>query len=184
MKSALEDLKEFHRVFQAAASDRPTIVDEATYRLRRELIREEVQELLDAMRDDNLVEIADGLADACYVIIGTAVAYGIPLDKVWEEVHRSNMEKAAHCEACAGTGEFDERIGGISTSGMVPCPDCDGLGVQVTYRPDGKVLKPKGWTPPRIREVIGLERRKNPHRFGEAMVKIEGCPLRREGDQI
>ncbi len=143
MKQALEDLKEFHRVFQAAAADRPTLPDEATYLLRRELIREECQELLDAMRDDNMVEIADGLADLCYVVIGTAVSYGIPLDKVWKEVHRSNMAKASRCD-CLTAGRH--------------CLKCNDTGYIVTRRPDGKVLKPEGWTSPQIRDILESEK--------------------------
>jgi predicted HAD superfamily Cof-like phosphohydrolase len=54
---------------------------------------EELQELLDAMHSEDAVAIADGLADLLYVVFGTAVAYGIPMDEVFVEVHRSNMTK-------------------------------------------------------------------------------------------
>lgn len=94
MKQALDQLKEFHRVFRAAARDTVGVPDAATIALRAQLMREELDETITAMQQDDLVEIADGLADLCYVAIGTAVAYGIPLDKVFEEVHRSNMMKA------------------------------------------------------------------------------------------
>ena len=42
---------------------------------------------------DDIVEIADALADIIYIACGTAVSYGIPLDKIWETVHNSNMAK-------------------------------------------------------------------------------------------
>jgi predicted HAD superfamily Cof-like phosphohydrolase len=57
------------------------------------LITEEFNELCDAEEANDLVEIADALADIIYIACGTAVSYGIPLDKVFEEVHRSNMAK-------------------------------------------------------------------------------------------
>ena len=94
MKAALEQLKEFHRVFRAASRDTVGTPDTATKTLRIMLMREELEETINAMNCDDLVEVADGLADLCYVAIGTAVSYGIPLDKVFEEVHRSNMAKA------------------------------------------------------------------------------------------
>jgi hypothetical protein len=61
--------------------------------LRMALLTEEVRELYDAAMADDIVKIADGIADIAYVVIGTAVAYGIPFDAVFAEVHRSNMTK-------------------------------------------------------------------------------------------
>jgi predicted HAD superfamily Cof-like phosphohydrolase len=60
---------------------------------RRKLLGEEVGELGDALDERNMVKIADGLADIVYVVFGTAYTYGIPLNAVLEEVHRSNMTK-------------------------------------------------------------------------------------------
>jgi predicted HAD superfamily Cof-like phosphohydrolase len=63
--------------------------------LRRKLIDEEVnEELLKAIDNDDIVEIADAGADAIVVIIGTLIAYGIPTKAVWRAVQRSNMAKA------------------------------------------------------------------------------------------
>src|ERR1700681_37906 len=61
--------------------------------LRFRLVREELNELLDALQEKNLVEIADALADTLYVVFGTASAYGIPIADVFLEVHRSNLTK-------------------------------------------------------------------------------------------
>ena len=61
--------------------------------LRIRLMVEEVVETCRGILTGNLVETADGLADSLYVVFGTAIAYGIPIDKVFEEVHRSNMSK-------------------------------------------------------------------------------------------
>lgn len=61
--------------------------------MRRDLLREEYQEYLDAEDADDLVGIADALGDMVYVIYGTALTYGINLPAVLKEIHRSNMSK-------------------------------------------------------------------------------------------
>jgi len=61
--------------------------------LRRELIREEVQETIDAIWQDDLVEIADGIVDSIVVLLGTAVTYGIDIRPIWDEIHKTNMLK-------------------------------------------------------------------------------------------
>lgn len=61
--------------------------------LRRQLILEECVEFVDAQREDDMVGIADAFADLIYVIVGASLEYGIPLDKVFDEVQRSNMTK-------------------------------------------------------------------------------------------
>lgn len=72
----------------------PTIeIDESLAKLRIALLEEEVGEFVDAVTDLDLVAIADALADVVYVAYGTAVTYGIDLDMVLSEVHRSNMSK-------------------------------------------------------------------------------------------
>lgn len=58
------------------------------------LIKNKSDELVQSLLDGNLVGIADGIADVLYVVIGTAVAYGINIQEVFNEVHRSNMSKA------------------------------------------------------------------------------------------
>lgn len=74
--------------------ERPNIdVDDALAGLRTALLEEEVQELAVASEARDLVGIADALADIVYVVYGTALTYGIDLDLVLREVHRSNMSK-------------------------------------------------------------------------------------------
>jgi len=79
--------------FEQDIGDEPSLADRALVDFRMDLIREEVTELGDALRDDDIVEFADAIADTLYVVLGTALALGIPLDRVWDEVHRSNMAK-------------------------------------------------------------------------------------------
>jgi predicted HAD superfamily Cof-like phosphohydrolase len=83
----------FHRAFGLPRGTAPALPDQAVRNLRRNLLAEEWQEYLTAESEDDIVEIADALADMIYIACGTAVAYGIPLDKVFAEVHRSNMAK-------------------------------------------------------------------------------------------
>ena len=61
--------------------------------LRYELIKEELNELEEAMKTKNLKEVADALTDILYVTYGAGYAYGIDLDKCFKEVQRANMSK-------------------------------------------------------------------------------------------
>lgn len=83
----------FHRTFDIAVNPVPTVVDEQTRGLRITLIQEEFDELKEALAAENLPSIAKEMADLLYVVYGTAVTYGIDMDPVFREVHRSNMSK-------------------------------------------------------------------------------------------
>jgi len=87
------DVKEFHQAFGQRIGEKPEFPDEDERKLRVKLLREEVIEYLDGESFNDLVEVADALADIIYIACGTAVSYGIPLDDVFAEVHRSNMAK-------------------------------------------------------------------------------------------
>ena len=67
--------------------------DARTNKLRIDLIKEELHELTEAMQDENLLEVADALTDILYVTYGAGHAFGIDLDKCFEEVQNSNMSK-------------------------------------------------------------------------------------------
>ena len=87
------NVKEFHHAFGQRIGDKPEFPDEDERKLRVKLLREEFREYLDGESFNDLVEVADALADIIYIACGTAVSYGIPLDDVFAEVHRSNMAK-------------------------------------------------------------------------------------------
>jgi predicted HAD superfamily Cof-like phosphohydrolase len=89
----LEQVAEFHVAFGVPIQPYPAIPSENRTKLRRRLLMEEFKELLDALWEQDLVEIADGLADLVVVAYGTALEYGINLDLVLAEVHASNMSK-------------------------------------------------------------------------------------------
>lgn len=90
-------VKEFHEKFGLTINERPTIPSNKDIVLRQRLIDEETNELLVAglisTRDVDIAEIADALGDLLYVVYGAAVTYGIDLEPVFNEIHRSNMSK-------------------------------------------------------------------------------------------
>lgn len=86
-------VKGFHEKYGVVINDKPTIPDEETKKLRITLNLEEKDELTEALKANDLVKIADALADRLYVIYGTAVSYGIDLEPIFQEVHNSNMTK-------------------------------------------------------------------------------------------
>jgi predicted HAD superfamily Cof-like phosphohydrolase len=88
-----QDVADFHYKTHTPVGVYPKIPSEKIKELRKELIGEEAKEVLEAIENDDLVKIADGLVDLVYVIVGTAIAYGIDLTPVWAVVHRANMEK-------------------------------------------------------------------------------------------
>ena len=86
-------VEEFHKKFDILAQTSPTAVSEETKRLRIRLIQEEFDELKESMAEGNLAALAKEMADLLYVVYGTAVSYGIDMDPVFREVHRSNLSK-------------------------------------------------------------------------------------------
>lgn len=126
MRKLLEDVAAFHRATDCPVFDKPTMPDWARRDLRMALIDEEInRELLPAMSCHGGIEdIADALADSIYVLVGAALEYGIPLDRVWHVVHASNMTKIH-----PATGKVKRRV-------------------------DGKILKPESFRPPDITAAL------------------------------
>lgn len=83
----------FHNRFDILVRTGPTDLNDDTKQLRVRLIQEEFDELKEAMATGNLAAVAKELADLLYVTYGTAVSYGIDMEPVFQEVHRSNMSK-------------------------------------------------------------------------------------------
>lgn len=88
-----EKVENFMRAFGQEVKPAPELAEFNTAELRLDLINEEVEELMTAVDNDDIVEIADALTDILYVVYGTGHAYGIDLDDCFDEVHRSNMSK-------------------------------------------------------------------------------------------
>ena len=91
--SNFEDVKTFMKTFGQIVKTKSEFPDEKTMNLRFDLIKEELNELEQAMKSKNLKEVADALTDILYVTYGAGCAYGIDLDKCFKEVQRSNMSK-------------------------------------------------------------------------------------------
>jgi len=92
-KTNFELVAEFMTAFEQDVYSNPTLRDPQTRALRHELIREELEELDEAMREKDTIEVADALTDLLYVVYGAGHAFGIDLDACFLEVHRSNMSK-------------------------------------------------------------------------------------------
>ena len=91
--SNFDDVKIFMKTFGQPVITKPNFPDEKTMKLRYDLIKEELSELDQAMKEKNLKEVADALTDILYVTYGAGCAYGIDLDKCFKEVQRANMSK-------------------------------------------------------------------------------------------
>ena len=91
--SNFEDVKIFMKTFGQKVITKAQFPDDKTMNLRFDLIKEELNELAEAMKTKNLIEIADALTDILYVTYGAGCAYGIDLDKCFKEVQRANMSK-------------------------------------------------------------------------------------------
>ena len=88
-----EKVRLFMKTYGQEVKDKAGFSDAKTNKLRIDLIKEELEELTEAMQDENLLEVADALTDILYVTYGAGHAFGIDLDKCFEEVQRSNMSK-------------------------------------------------------------------------------------------
>jgi predicted HAD superfamily Cof-like phosphohydrolase len=88
-----EMLREFHTTYGLPIAETPGHPPEDRIRLRKDLISEEYWEYDRAGEKNDLVNIAQELADLLYVVYGAALEFGIPLDEVLAEVHRANMSK-------------------------------------------------------------------------------------------
>ena len=83
----------FMKTFGQEVKDRPSFSTDKINKLRLDLIKEELNELTEAMKNRDLLEVADALTDILYVTYGAGHAFGIDLDKCFEEVQNSNMSK-------------------------------------------------------------------------------------------
>ena len=83
----------FMKTFGQEVKTKPSFSSDKINKLRLDLIKEELSELTEAMNNKDLLEVADALTDILYVTYGAGHAFGIDLDKCFEEVQNSNMSK-------------------------------------------------------------------------------------------
>jgi len=83
----------FMKTFGQDVKNKPSFSTDKINKLRVDLIKEELEELNEAMKNKDLLEVADALTDILYVTYGAGHAFGIDLDKCFNEVQNSNMSK-------------------------------------------------------------------------------------------
>ena len=91
--SNFNKVKNFMETFGQEVKTKPSLSTDKINSLRYDLIKEELEELKVAMENEDLLEVADALTDILYVTYGAGHAFGINLDKCFEEVQNSNMSK-------------------------------------------------------------------------------------------
>ena len=83
----------FMKTFGQEVKTKPSFSSDKINKLRIDLIKEELDELQEAMKNNDLLEVADALTDILYVTYGAGHAFGVDLDKCFDEVQNSNMSK-------------------------------------------------------------------------------------------
>ena len=135
MQKQLAQVAIFQRAFGQNVETLPTLINKETARLRYDLMKEENEEYLEAVENNDLVEVYDALVDQYYILCGTILEHGMQniIEKGFEEVQRSNMSK------------LDE----------VGLPIINGEnGVLDESRPLGKILKSKNYSEPNLKQFL------------------------------
>lgn len=104
MTRLIGDVAEFHTAFGHPVVTHPSVPDPKRKSLREKLVTEEYGEFIEALNADDLEGLSDAIADLVYVLLGTALEYGIPLAMIWGEVQRANMAKRGGA-ICPETGK-------------------------------------------------------------------------------
>ena len=91
--SNFNSVKKFMQTFGQDIKTKPSFPEDKIVNLRNSLIEEELSELKEAVKNNDITEVADALTDILYVTYGAGHAYGIDLDKCFDEVQNSNMSK-------------------------------------------------------------------------------------------
>ncbi len=153
--NSLNQVADFHRTFNAPILDTPQIPSEQRCELRVNLLQEELNELSQAIKDNNLVEIADALCDIQYVLSGAVLEFGLgdKFVELFNEVQRSNMSKACDTqqEALMTLSHYKKKDG---TEGYYKKIN----GKWLVYRAsDDKVLKSINYSPAELKKIIKNE---------------------------
>lgn len=175
MRDAIFKVKDFHDLFGLPIRSSPLISpsdDADTTELRLDLINEEVGELDHAIGEDDIVEVADALGDIMYVVIGAALSFGIDIQKVFDQIHTSNMSKMdSSIENAVQTQAY------YSLKGVV-CRIEEKEGGFAVYNSVGKVLKSIYYEPVNLHWVRVLGAIKQIK--SDALLKSKGSPFKDE----
>lgn len=148
----LSDVAEFHRTFKHPILDSPQIPDKKRCDLRISLLQEELNELKEAVANDDLVEVADALCDIQYVLSGAILEFGLgnKFKALFEEVQRSNMSKA-----CATEEEAKETVKHFKETQGVECHFEESDGQYLVYRTeDHKTMKSIRYSPADLKSFL------------------------------
>ena len=148
----LEMVAEFHKTFKAPILGTPQIPSLDRCKLRISLLQEELNELQEAIDNNDLVEVADAFADIQYVLSGAILEFGLgdKFNELFNEVQRSNMSKACENEvvAQATVEHYKQKDGTESDYKEVN-------GKFIVYRnEDNKVLKSVNYSPASLQDII------------------------------
>lgn len=148
---ALNQVAEFHKTFNAPILDTPQIPSKERCELRISLLQEELNELTEAIAQNDLVEVADALCDLQYVLSGAVLEFGMgdKFVELFNEVQRSNMSKA-----CANQQEAEETIAHYSQKGEEAFSEKSGDKINVHRTSDNKVLKNKYYSPANLKSIL------------------------------
>lgn len=150
MNAMQAKVEEFHRAFAVAIAQAPAMPAEDVRQLREDLIREELGEFMDANERENVTDAADALADLLYVVLGACSAYGIDIEPIFDEVHRSNMSKL-------WTWQEMQHAPASATEPLTFVSAFAGVADKIRYvakRSDGKVIKSPGYSRANIEPLI------------------------------
>jgi predicted HAD superfamily Cof-like phosphohydrolase len=91
----LDMVRQFNKTYDIKTEKNPSTIDEDSYKLRYNLILEELNEYLEACKNEDIVEVADAIVDMMYILYGFVLAHGLSdvIFDMFEEVHKSNMSK-------------------------------------------------------------------------------------------
>ena len=148
---SLNQVAEFHRTFNAPILDHPQIPSKERCELRVSLLQEELNELQQAIADNDIVEIADALCDLQYVLSGAVLEFGLgeKFVELFNEVQRSNMSKA-----CSTQQEADETIEFYKAKDQDAYSEISGDKINVHRKSDNKVLKNKYYSPADLKTIL------------------------------
>ena len=150
----LEMVSEFHKTFNAPILETPQIPSTERCNLRVSLMQEELNEIKEAIENNDLVEVVDGLCDLMYVLSGSILEFGLgdKFVELFNEVQRSNMSKACNTqqEALMTLSHYKQKDG---TEGYYKKIN----GKFLVYRAsDDKVLKSINYSPANLKDILGL----------------------------
>ena len=136
--SNFESVKKFMETFGQEIREKASFPNDKITSLRYDLIKEELDEFKEAINKRDIKEVADALTDILYVTYGAGHAFGIDLDKCFDEVQRSNMSKLDENGKPIFNEEFDLAFVQIGTM----CGGLCGGGVEIIYEyKNGKWIK-------------------------------------------